>query len=73
MERIGIAASKIAQGNLFLYNICVIVISFLFSLFIFFISIAIKYTVTLNTNYHLHNIAASSMITPLPALIRTPP
>ena len=38
MERIGIAASKIAQGNLFLYNLFVIFISFLFSLFIFFIS-----------------------------------
>jgi len=38
MERIGIAASKIAQGNVFLYNIFVIIISSLFSLFIFFIS-----------------------------------
>src|SRR5437870_317815 len=38
MERIGIAASKIAQGNLWLYNLAVILISFLFSLFIFLIS-----------------------------------
>ena len=37
MERIGLAASKIAQGNLLLYNICVILISFLFALLIFFI------------------------------------
>ena len=37
MERIGIAASKMAQGNLLLYNACVILISFLFSLLIFFI------------------------------------
>ncbi len=38
MERIGIAASKMAQGNFFLYNFYVILISFLFSLFIFFLS-----------------------------------
>ena len=38
MERIGIAASKIAKGNLFLYNFFVILISFLFSLLIFLIS-----------------------------------
>ena len=37
MERIGIAASKMAKGNLVLYNSCVILISFLFSFFIFFI------------------------------------
>ena len=35
MKRIGIAASKIAKGNLFLYNIYVIVFSFLFSVLIF--------------------------------------
>ena len=35
MERIGIAASKIAKGNLFLYNFFVILISFLFSFLIF--------------------------------------
>ena len=35
MERIGIAASKMAKGNLWLYNSYVILISFLFSLFIF--------------------------------------
>lgn len=38
MERIGIAASKMAKGNLWLYNLFVIIISFLFSVFIFFIS-----------------------------------
>ena len=38
MERIGIAASKIAQGNLILYNVFVILISLLFTLLIFFIS-----------------------------------
>lgn len=38
MERIGLAASKIAKGNLFLYNLFVIFISFLFSLFIFFMA-----------------------------------
>lgn len=35
MERIGIAASKIAKGNILLYNFYVVLISFLFSLFIF--------------------------------------
>ena len=38
MERIGVAASKMAQGNLWLYNLFVILISFLFSLFIFLVS-----------------------------------
>ena len=37
MERIGIAASKMAQGKLFLYNVYVVLISFLFSLLIFLI------------------------------------
>ena len=37
MERIGRAASKIARGNLGLYNFYVVLISFLFSLLIFFI------------------------------------
>ncbi len=38
MKRIGIAASRIAKGNLWLYNFYVLLISFLFSLLIFFIS-----------------------------------
>ena len=38
MERIGIAASKIAKGNFFLYNLFVILISALFSLLVFLIS-----------------------------------
>ena len=38
MERIGLAASKMAKGNFFLYNLWVIIISFIFSLFIFFIA-----------------------------------
>ncbi|MFH1359664.1 MAG: hypothetical protein ABIJ41_01335 [Candidatus Omnitrophota bacterium] len=38
MERIGIAASKIAKGNLFLYNLFVILISFLFAILIYFLS-----------------------------------
>ena len=38
MERIGIAASKIAKGNLFLYNLFVVLISFLFSLLIFLLA-----------------------------------
>jgi len=38
MERIGIAASKIAKGNLVIYNLYVILLSFLFSLLIFFIA-----------------------------------
>ena len=35
MQRIGIAASHIAKGNLFLYNFFVVLISFLFSLLVF--------------------------------------
>lgn len=38
MERIGIAASKMSKGNLFLYNFYVVLISILFSLFIFIVA-----------------------------------
>ena len=38
MERIGFAASKIAKGNIILYNLSVILISFLISFFIFILS-----------------------------------
>jgi len=38
MKRIGVAASRISKGNLALYNFYVILISALFSLFIFIIA-----------------------------------
>ncbi len=38
MRRIGVAASRIAKDNLVLYNFYVILISFLFSLFVFVIA-----------------------------------
>ena len=38
MKRVGVAASKIAKDNLFLYNCYVVLISSLFSLFIFIVS-----------------------------------
>ena len=38
MKRIGLAASKMAKGNIVLYNIYVVLISFLFSLFIFIVA-----------------------------------
>lgn len=38
MERIGIAASKVAKGNFFIYNLFVILLSSLLSLLIFFIA-----------------------------------
>lgn len=38
MERIGIAASRMAKGKLWLYNFFVIFISFLFSLLIFIVA-----------------------------------
>ena len=38
MERIGIAASKIAQGNLLLYNLYVLLITFLISILLFFLA-----------------------------------
>ena len=38
MERIGLAASKMAKGNLLLYNFFIIVLTIIFSLFIFFIA-----------------------------------
>lgn len=38
MKRIGIAASKISQGNIVRYNVFVLVLSTLFSLLIFFLS-----------------------------------
>lgn len=38
MERIGLAASKMAKGNFLLYNFWVVIISILFSLVISFIA-----------------------------------
>lgn len=38
MKRIGIAASKISKGNLVLYNFYVVLISALFSLFLFVVA-----------------------------------
>ncbi|HBR14850.1 MAG TPA: hypothetical protein DD723_04810 [Candidatus Omnitrophica bacterium] len=38
MKRIGVAASKMAKGNLVLYNCYVVLISFLFSLFILIVA-----------------------------------
>ena len=38
MKRIGVAASKMAKGNLVLYNFYVVLISFLFSLFILIVA-----------------------------------
>jgi hypothetical protein len=38
MERIGLAASKMAQGNLLFYNFYVIVLSFLFAVLIFLLA-----------------------------------
>lgn len=38
MERIGLVASKIAKGNLFLYNVFVILITMLFALLVFLIA-----------------------------------
>lgn len=37
MERIGIVASKIAKGNIILYNFLVLLMTFLFSFLVFFI------------------------------------
>jgi len=38
MDRIGIAASKIAKGNIIVYNITVIALIFAFALFVFLIA-----------------------------------
>ena len=38
MERVGLAASKIARGSLFWYNVCVCLIAFFLALFLFFIA-----------------------------------
>lgn len=38
MKRIGITASKIAKGNFLLYNFYVVLISFLFSFFVFVVA-----------------------------------
>jgi len=38
MKRIGITASKISKGNIVLYNLCVILISVLFSLLVFVVA-----------------------------------
>lgn len=38
MDRIGIAASKIAKGNIVLYNIYICILTFLFAFFIFVVA-----------------------------------
>ena len=38
MKRIGIVSSRISKGNRALYNLCVVLISILFSMFIFVIA-----------------------------------
>ena len=38
MKRIGIVSSRISKGNRALYNLCVVLISMLFSVFIFVIA-----------------------------------
>ncbi len=38
MDRIAIAASKISQGNLLLYNVCVLLLSFLISVLLFLLA-----------------------------------
>ena len=38
MERIGIAASKIAKGNLHLYNFYVVLLTLLFSFLVYFLT-----------------------------------
>lgn len=38
MERIGLAASKVAKGNLFVYNLVVILLSFLYCSMMFLLS-----------------------------------
>jgi hypothetical protein len=38
VDRIGIAASKIARGNVFLYNVTVILLIFVFAVFIFILA-----------------------------------
>lgn len=38
MNRIGIAASKMAKDNLWVYNLYVVLLSFVFSLLLFFIA-----------------------------------
>ncbi len=43
MERIGIAANRMAKGNLLLYNGYVVLIAFMFSLFIFILSAAMVF------------------------------
>ncbi len=63
MERIGIAASKIAKGNFFLYHFFVILITVLFSLLVFFISgaciVIVLFAVAyISNNGHLEDIQA---------------
>ncbi len=38
MERIGLAASKIAKGNLFFYNFFVILLTLLIAFFVYFVA-----------------------------------
>ena len=54
MRRIGIAASKMAKDNLLTYNLFVILISFLFSVIVFFICAVAILLVVLLTSVILH-------------------
>jgi len=56
MKRIGIAASKIAKGNMILYNFYVILISALFSSFIFIISGSIVFFGLMVITYFINEI-----------------
>ena len=51
MKRIGFAASKICKGNLVLYNAYVVLISLLFSVFIFIVAgTAVLFALIIMTN-----------------------
>lgn len=58
MKRIGIAASKISKGNLFLYNFYVVLISFLVSLFMFIVAGATVLFSLIFINYVANEIMA---------------
>ena len=51
MERIGITASKIAKGNLFLYNVTVILLISLFSFLVFLICSAAFFIILIIIEY----------------------
>jgi len=62
MDRIGIASSKIAKGNLVLYNMSVVLLTFMFSLFVFVIAGAAVLLALILVGYIVNGMAPHNLL-----------